>query len=52
MPEEIDRMVTDSVTDIFYTTSELANENLRNFGHEESKIRFVICRNHIVMHEG
>ena len=34
-------MVTDSITDVFYTTSEVANENLRNLGHEESKIRFV-----------
>ncbi len=41
MPEEINRMVTDSITDIFYTTSEIANENLRNLGHEESKIRYV-----------
>ncbi len=41
MPEEINRMVTDSITDIFYTTSEVANENLRNLGHEESKIRYV-----------
>lgn len=41
MPEEINRMVTDSITDIFYTTSEVANENLRKLGHNESKIRFV-----------
>ncbi|MEN8139444.1 MAG: UDP-N-acetylglucosamine 2-epimerase (non-hydrolyzing) [Bacteroidota bacterium] len=41
MPEEINRMVTDSITDIFYTTSEVANANLRKLGHEESKIRFV-----------
>lgn len=41
MPEEINRMVTDSITDIFYTTSEVANENLRNLGHDESKIRYV-----------
>jgi UDP-N-acetylglucosamine 2-epimerase (non-hydrolysing) len=41
MPEEINRMVTDSITDIFYTTSEVANENLRNLGHPESKIRYV-----------
>ncbi len=41
MPEEINRMVTDSITDIFYTTSEVANENLRKLGHEESKIRYV-----------
>ncbi|MCL4159717.1 UNVERIFIED_CONTAM: hypothetical protein GTU68_001453 [Idotea baltica] len=41
MPEEINRMVTDSITDIFYTTSEVANENLRLLGHDESKIRYV-----------
>ena len=41
MPEEINRMVTDSITDIFYTTSEVANENLRKLGHAENKIRYV-----------
>ena len=41
MPEEINRMVTDAITDIFYTTSEMANENLRKLGHDESKIRYV-----------
>jgi len=41
MPEEINRMVTDAITDIFYTTSEVANENLRKLGHNESKIRYV-----------
>ncbi|RPD91730.1 UDP-N-acetylglucosamine 2-epimerase (non-hydrolyzing) [Aureibaculum marinum] len=41
MPEEINRMVTDSITDIFYTTSEVANDNLRQLGHDESKIRYV-----------
>jgi len=41
MPEEINRMVTDSITDVFYTTSKVANENLRKLGHDESKIRYV-----------
>jgi len=41
MPEEINRMVTDAITDIFYTTSEVANENLRKLGHKEDKIRYV-----------
>ncbi len=41
MPEEINRMVTDAITDVFYTTSEIANENLRKLGHDESKIRYV-----------
>ncbi len=41
MPEEINRMVTDAITDIFYTTSEIANKNLQKLGHDESKIRYV-----------
>ena len=41
MPEEINRMVTDAITDVFYTTSEVANDNLRKLGHDESKIRYV-----------
>ena len=41
MPEEINRMVTDAITDIFYTTSEVANENLRQLGHDERKIIYV-----------
>lgn len=41
MPEEINRMVTDSITDHFFTTSELANQNLRKAGVEECQIHFV-----------
>lgn len=41
MPEEINRMVTDSITDYFYTTSEVANNNLRNAGVPENRIVFV-----------
>ena len=41
MPEEINRMVTDAITDVFYTTSEVANSNLRKLGHNENKIRYV-----------
>lgn len=41
MPEEINRMVTDSITDYFFTTSEWANENLRHLGHQDDKIFFV-----------
>lgn len=41
MPEEINRMVTDSITDYFFTTSEFANENLRKAGIEEQRIFFV-----------
>jgi UDP-N-acetylglucosamine 2-epimerase (non-hydrolysing) len=32
MPEEINRIVTDSITNYFFTTSEYANENLRKNG--------------------
>ncbi|MDR5589345.1 non-hydrolyzing UDP-N-acetylglucosamine 2-epimerase [Christiangramia sp. SM2212] len=41
MPEEINRMVTDSITDHFFTTSEIANENLRKAGIEEDRIHYV-----------
>lgn len=41
MPEEINRIVTDSLTDYFFTTSEVANQNLRKVGVEENKIFFV-----------
>ena len=41
MPEEINRMVTDSITNYFFTTSEVANENLRRSGVAEDRIHFV-----------
>lgn len=41
MPEEINRMVTDSITNWFFTTSEVANENLRKSGVREDRIFFV-----------
>lgn len=41
MPEEINRMVTDSLADMFFTTSEVANMNLRKAGVPEEKIYFV-----------
>lgn len=41
MPEEINRMVTDSISDYFFTTSELANCNLRNLGFKDEQIHFV-----------
>jgi len=41
MPEEINRIVTDSITDYFFTTSHTANENLRQSGIPESHIFFV-----------
>ena len=41
MPEEINRLVTDAITNWFFTTSELANENLRKSGISEDRIFFV-----------
>jgi UDP-N-acetylglucosamine 2-epimerase (non-hydrolysing) len=41
MPEEINRMVTDSITDYFFTTSATANENLAKIGVPENRIFFV-----------
>lgn len=41
MPEEINRMVTDSITDYFFTTSEEANANLRKVGVADDRIFFV-----------
>lgn len=41
MPEEINRMVTDSISDFYFTTSDNANDNLRKTGADESQIFFV-----------
>ena len=41
MPEEINRMVTDAITNFFFTTSERANRNLRESGVAEDRIFFV-----------
>jgi UDP-N-acetylglucosamine 2-epimerase (non-hydrolysing) len=41
MPEEINRIVTDSVTDYFFTTSATANENLKATGIPDAAIYFV-----------
>lgn len=41
MPEEINRIVTDSITDHFFTTSEDANQHLRKSGVTENRIHFV-----------
>tara|TARA_B100001113_G_C21096628_1_gene616843 strand:+ start:792 stop:1877 length:1086 start_codon:yes stop_codon:yes gene_type:complete len=41
MPEEINRMVTDSITDFFFTTSETANNNLILSGVNPKFIFFV-----------
>lgn len=41
MPEEINRMVTDSISDYFFTTTKLAGENLMNAGIPKDRIFFV-----------
>jgi UDP-N-acetylglucosamine 2-epimerase (non-hydrolysing) len=41
MPEEINRLVTDSITNFFFTTSEVANRNLRQAGARDGQIFFV-----------
>ncbi len=41
MPEEINRIVTDSICDHFFTTSEIANGLLRRNGIENDRIHFV-----------
>ena len=41
MPEEVNRIVTDSITDYFYTTSEVANTNLKKIGVSDESILFV-----------
>ena len=41
MPEEINRIVTDSVSDYFFTTTEMASKNLINTGIDEKRIFFV-----------
>src|SRR5690554_2163790 len=41
MPEEINRMVTDAITNYFFTTTEIANESLRKAGVGDERIFFV-----------
>lgn len=41
MPEEINRMVTDSITDYFFTTTRWASSNLVKTGIEDSRIYLV-----------
>ena len=41
MPEEINRLATDAVTNWFFTTSEIANENLRKSGVNDERIFYV-----------
>lgn len=41
MPEEINRIVTDSITNYFFTTTELAGNMLKKTGVEQERIFFV-----------
>jgi UDP-N-acetylglucosamine 2-epimerase (non-hydrolysing) len=41
MPEEINRLVTDSITNYFFTTTEVANQTLRQSGVAEDRIFWV-----------
>ena len=41
MPEEINRVVTDAIANLLFTTEESANEHLRREGHLEENIFFV-----------
>jgi UDP-N-acetylglucosamine 2-epimerase (non-hydrolysing) len=41
MPEEINRLCTDAIADLLFTTDEMANENLRREGVCNDKIAFV-----------
>lgn len=41
MPEEINRVVTDSITNWFFTTSQTANDNLARAGVTDDRIFFV-----------
>jgi UDP-N-acetylglucosamine 2-epimerase (non-hydrolysing) len=41
MPEEINRLLVDSISDIFFTTSESASHNLHSSGVKPSNVHFV-----------
>lgn len=41
MPEEINRLVTDRLSDLLFTPDKFASDNLRNEGTPEEKIHFV-----------
>jgi len=41
MPEEINRLVTDAITNYFFTTSKVANKTLRSSGYGDDQIFFV-----------
>jgi UDP-N-acetylglucosamine 2-epimerase (non-hydrolysing) len=41
MPEEINRIITDSISDLFFTTTLHASQNLLSLGVDSNKIHFV-----------
>jgi UDP-N-acetylglucosamine 2-epimerase (non-hydrolysing) len=41
MPEEINRLITDSICDEYYTTTQMASDNLLNCHTDKEKIHFV-----------
>lgn len=41
MPEEVNRLVTDRLSDLLFTPDHISGDNLRKEGTEESRIRFV-----------
>ncbi len=41
MPEEVNRICTDSISDFLFTTDEIAGANLRREGHTPEQIHFV-----------
>lgn len=41
MPEEINRLITDSISNYFFTTSTTANLNLKKSGYDDDQIFFV-----------
>lgn len=41
MPEEINRLITDAISDVFFTTSRLAGKNLLDSGAQKEQIHFV-----------
>lgn len=41
MPEEINRLATDAITDLFFTTEPQGTENLLKEGHPASQVHFV-----------
>jgi UDP-N-acetylglucosamine 2-epimerase (non-hydrolysing) len=41
MPEEINRLATDAISNYFFTTSEIANANLKKSGVDDSRIFYV-----------